>query len=202
MENEGVGVRSHYDVLGVSRDADTAAIRAAYRRLAQKVHPDRPGGSHEKFVELQRAFDILSNPGLRTSYDATGKAEDVTLKDAEDSIRAEFGRLMEERSELEDLVAIMRQRMWSARAKNRGEIERLERVIARQRRALSRVRYRGHGKNLLREVLERRIADAEGGIDTLTRDEALADLVLALLADFDYALGPTMLGFQKADATA
>lgn len=60
---------THYDILKVPRDAAHRAIKAAYRKEARRVHPDRPGGSTEGFKRLQQAYEILSDPQRRREYD-------------------------------------------------------------------------------------------------------------------------------------
>lgn len=60
--------RDPYIVLGVSRDAPLVQVRAAYRKLARKIHPDKNGGSRESteaFKELQKAYDSLCDPETR-----------------------------------------------------------------------------------------------------------------------------------------
>jgi curved DNA-binding protein CbpA len=74
-------VNDPYDILGVGRDADDAAIRAAYRRLAKESHPDS-GGNAETFVLGQKAQDLLLDPLRRKVFDATGY--DPELADARD----------------------------------------------------------------------------------------------------------------------
>ena len=63
-----------YDILGVSRDADADAIKKAYRRLARQHHPDvNPDpASKEKFGEVSRAYEVLSDPQKRAAYDRGG----------------------------------------------------------------------------------------------------------------------------------
>jgi len=63
-----------YDVLGVSRDAEADAIKKAYRKLARQYHPDvNPDpASQEKFAEVSRAYEVLSDPQKRAAYDRGG----------------------------------------------------------------------------------------------------------------------------------
>lgn len=66
----------YYDILGVSRDADKEDIKHAYRRLARKYHPDvnKESGAEERFKEINRAYEVLSEPELRARYDRFGEA--------------------------------------------------------------------------------------------------------------------------------
>jgi len=69
--------RDFYDVLGVSKTASADDIKAAYRKLALKYHPDRnPGNkeSEEKFKEAAEAYEILSDADKRRKYDQFGHA--------------------------------------------------------------------------------------------------------------------------------
>ena len=67
--------RDYYEVLGVAKDADEATIKKAYRQLAKKYHPDvNPGDkdAEEKFKEVNEAYQTLSDPQKRASYDQFG----------------------------------------------------------------------------------------------------------------------------------
>jgi molecular chaperone DnaJ len=68
--------RDYYEVLGVPRDAEPAAIKDAFRRLALKYHPDRnkEPGAEERFKEIAEAYAVLSDPKKRRDYDAGGFA--------------------------------------------------------------------------------------------------------------------------------
>ena len=64
-----------YRVLQVDATADRAAIRVAYRSLAAVHHPDHAGASGElRMRELNRAWEVLSDPGRRTAYDTDRRA--------------------------------------------------------------------------------------------------------------------------------
>ncbi len=66
--------QDYYDMLGVSQDADKEEIKRAYRRLARKYHPDvnKEDGAEERFKEINRAYEVLSEPELRARYDRFG----------------------------------------------------------------------------------------------------------------------------------
>lgn len=69
--------RDYYEVLGISKDADDAEIKRAYRSLAKKYHPDlNPGDktAEEKLKEINEAFEVLSDPDKRAKYDRYGHA--------------------------------------------------------------------------------------------------------------------------------
>lgn len=69
--------RDYYEVLGVGRDADDAAIKKAYRALAKKYHPDMNPGDKEaekKFKEASEAYAVLSDAEKRRQYDQFGHA--------------------------------------------------------------------------------------------------------------------------------
>jgi curved DNA-binding protein CbpA len=61
----------HYDVLGVTRDADPAAVRRAYLDLARRHHPDRDGGDPDAMRAVNEAWATLGDPVKRRRYDLT-----------------------------------------------------------------------------------------------------------------------------------
>ena len=69
--------QDYYDLLGIQRGADDAAIKAAYRRLAKECHPDRHNGCRDqeaRFKAISEAYDVLKDPQKRAAYDRFGKA--------------------------------------------------------------------------------------------------------------------------------
>jgi molecular chaperone DnaJ len=70
-------MRDYYEILGVNRGCDEAALKAAFRKLAMEHHPDRNGGCEEaagRFKEVNEAYSVLSDPQKRAAYDRFGHA--------------------------------------------------------------------------------------------------------------------------------
>jgi molecular chaperone DnaJ len=72
-----VSKRDYYEVLGVSKDANEAELKKAYRKLAMQYHPDRnpdDKGAEDKFKEANEAYEVLSSSEKRKLYDQFGHA--------------------------------------------------------------------------------------------------------------------------------
>jgi molecular chaperone DnaJ len=80
----------YYRVLGVERGASDAEIKRAFRRLAQQWHPDvnQQPGAHERFKEINEAYQVLSDPQRRQAYDLFGHAG---VRGAADGFATGFG---------------------------------------------------------------------------------------------------------------
>jgi molecular chaperone DnaJ len=70
-------MRDYYDILGVTRGADDAALKSAFRKQAMEHHPDRNGGCEDasaRFKEINEAYSVLSDAQKRAAYDRFGHA--------------------------------------------------------------------------------------------------------------------------------
>lgn len=69
--------KDYYDILGVSRDADDATIKKAFRQLSKKYHPDinHEPGAEQKFKDVNEAYQVLSDPQKRAAFDQYGSAD-------------------------------------------------------------------------------------------------------------------------------
>ncbi len=73
-KGEPLEYKDYYKILGVERGADADAIKAAYRKMARKYHPDvsKEANAEERFKDLQEAYEVLKDPEKRAAYDQLG----------------------------------------------------------------------------------------------------------------------------------
>lgn len=72
-----MAAKDYYSILGVTKSSSAEAIKKAYRKLALQYHPDRNKGnkaSEEKFKEVTKAYEVLSDPQKKQTYDQYGEA--------------------------------------------------------------------------------------------------------------------------------
>ena len=92
----------YYKTLGINNTASTNEIKRAYRKLAMKYHPDRNRGNeewaHDKFKDINEAFNVLADPEKRRQYDhfgVTGNIGDIfgntTTRTTFDDLMNDFG---------------------------------------------------------------------------------------------------------------
>jgi len=81
----------YYDILGVSPDASDSDIKKAYRKLALQYHPDKNPGAEDKFKEITQAYEVLSDPKKRETYDQFGEKGPEMGMGGDDIFSAFFG---------------------------------------------------------------------------------------------------------------
>ncbi|MFQ5709898.1 MAG: DnaJ domain-containing protein [bacterium] len=71
--------RNYYIILGVKADATHEEIKAAYRRLAKELHPDRSGKENPQFLEVQEAYTVVGDRKKRRQYDREIQATHIPV---------------------------------------------------------------------------------------------------------------------------
>ena len=132
-----------YAMLGLERDADDNAVKAAYRKAAKGMHPDS-GGDADQFARLQACYDLLRDPVRRKVFDDTGF--DPQLADPRDLKGLMLLEplvnevILDEREPGSfDPVAAMRRKLTDDIVKSRFHILELERHRARLRKHMDRM---------------------------------------------------------------
>ena len=145
-----------YEILGVEKDATDAAIKSAYRKLARKAHPDN-GGNAAAFIEINRAYTVLSDPEQRTLFDASGViVEDDVFNDQQLVLTtlamylehvlgdgAQRGQSPNERNIVKIMRKMLEDRIYEMDSTARGlKIKRDE-----YRKLINRIKRKGEGEN-------------------------------------------------------
>jgi curved DNA-binding protein CbpA len=96
---EGIDMTmTHYDILGIEQTATLEEIKAAFKVLAKKYHPDINPKTAEKFKKINEAYSILTNPLERRKYDESLQGDDLEsiFKNATEEELDDFIRKMDE----------------------------------------------------------------------------------------------------------
>jgi len=169
-----------YEILGVPSDATQADIKAAYRREAQKAHPDR-GGSTERFQKVAKAWEVLGDPDSRALYDATGEIEDQHIENQVNNRLAEMFRAFIENPQAPgNMIDQCRDRVTSAMAKLSDDRAKVDLALDRLDQMEGRVTSRGKTNVFSLLVAEQRIL-GERMLDQIEGDMKLWRRVLEAL---------------------
>ncbi len=180
-----------YETLGVPPDADTAAIKAAYRTAAKTAHPDA-GGSAEAFGALTHAYELLSDWERRANFDATGDdggtRPDNTQAALLQSLAAAILNAISVAVQMggnpfeRDIVGIAKAEVRKRKAKAKKDQADFEKDAATTERAASKfIRIKDAPDNHIRDLLlgqARMIRSQIGVIEAqIGRDQALLELL-------------------------
>ena len=198
-------MRSLYTVLGLSAGASDLEIKAAYRRLAVKYHPDTakgdPAKAAEKFREVQEAYDVLSDPESRSEYDATGRytrvAAAAPVDEAEAQLTAIFVDLMdrctETDMEMTDPMEVVRANVRRSLGQLKEEARRAREHAASLERRAVRVGRIDDRENYIKEALLQKAEVLRAQVDRNDQAQALGDRILKLTQCYQYDAGARRL---------
>lgn len=176
-----------YEVLGVAKDAPFAEIKAAYRRLAKRLHPDI-GGDPDAFADVAAAYAVLSDETRRKQYDETGDAEVLRV---EGQARMLITDILLQAIEVEsnplavDLLGRMREVIQRAMGKRNEAVETAEAKIARRQRLVGRFRRKTEGDNFLEDALVWSIKRLQEPIRRAEDEQKVARRAIEILEEFE-----------------
>jgi len=170
-----------YEILGVDPTASQTEIRQAYKKLAMKLHPDRPNGNAEAFLPVQAAYDVLGDKARRARYDETGDVEDRRFEDlVTDKMMQLFNGMLSEEEDVSgnavDQMRQMVQRGIEGTDVNRAKIENKKSKLKRRSTRLKITQ--GHGTNLYKQLADVAIAQCDQQIAQLGEEIDLLEEVL------------------------
>ncbi|MBB4954122.1 curved DNA-binding protein CbpA [Agrobacterium vitis] len=182
-----------YTMLGLERDADETAIKAAYRKKVKSAHPDT-GGDPDEFGRISTSYDLLKDPVRRKVYDDTGY--DPQLADVADlkglvvleSLINDM--ILDEREPGSfDPVAALRRKLTDDVLKSRFHILELERHRGRIRQHVDRLGRRPD-KDVLGSMLRARTQSISDAIKAAETQIDAIERAYSMLEGYSYELEP------------
>lgn len=176
----------YYEDLGVKKGVSDEELRTAFRRKAREHHPDR-GGDPAKMAQANRAYETLSNPQRRITYERTGEDRPKPIDhDASEMVLSIALEWIQSAANSGDLIKDVNTRLDQSRAQLEQNIANGEATLARMRKRVSKLKFRGKGHNVLKAFAESKILELQHLVEK-TKDNAKV-LIRAkeFLASYEY----------------
>lgn len=179
---------SHYDTLGVPRDATQDEIKQAYRRRASGAHPDK-GGSTDDMQAINRAHEVLSDPERRAEYDRTGSDAEVAPMEevARGMLLDLFRKLLD--GDCNDILGEAKTLILLHRGRQHTEIVRAHHKRSRLVKRSKKVRVK-KGENLVQMLIDQQIKHIDETIPEMERSLGLYDLCTTMLTNYEQDAEP------------
>lgn len=173
---------SHYDTLGVPREASADEIKRAWRAKASAAHPDRNGGSTEDMQAINRAYEVLSDSARRAQYDASGTDQlDKPVEDeARDMLLGAFSQVLDRDGDWLLEAEFMLQGV-------RAQIEAhfAEATAKRGRLVKRRGKVRAKGENLLHGIIDQHIDGLAKQLASMERARKVQTCAMQMLRAYE-----------------
>lgn len=174
-----------YAILGVARGCDATALKRAYRSKAKLLHPDTVGGDKDAFVELGKAFRILSDSEMRAHYDATGKVDEEAFDRAERVFRQilldGFQQVVSAagpRIDEIDIIARLKSAIEENAQRAFTEIQGAKTQVGKLQKLKSRITRDDGGRNFFSDALNSEIGKIDAAIRQAERSREILNLCL------------------------
>jgi curved DNA-binding protein CbpA len=182
-------MKSHYEKLGVTKDASPDEIKRSYRAKAKDLHPDK-GGNSAEFAEVATAFAVLFDEKRRLLYDATGLDEQKPIeKEIEAILLGGFNEAINASMQEDiDIVEYVREHLTAKADTIPGNIETLQGHKAEL--TVRRERIKADGENLAHKIIDQNVMQIDIKIVSLEHQAEVAAACLVALDDYSEDFTP------------
>lgn len=177
-----------YDILGVGEDATPEEIKLAYRTKAKSCHPDL-GGNEQEFIELQKAYEILSDSKLRSDYDKFGivpTKEQRLINNLNFFFIQTIDKLYEKGENDSNPFEAMIKELNVKQKATRESIGKIEEQITFYCLVLSRLSVKSNAKNTIELAVRESIESAKLTIISLKDDLEVMGNLVNLVTEYSY----------------
>lgn len=182
-----------YETLGVSKSADAATIKKAYRKKAMDTHPDR-GGDPAAFQSVELAHRVLSDKDKRARYDETGDAEEVPnnqLARAMEVVAQVIDGVLQRPDAIHiDIIAEGKKAVKIAVANQNDVVKKTERELEKLRKIRKRLSVKKGAADRIGIMLDQKIAGGEQALKMYADNLAIFEIVEATLSDATFTPEP------------
>ena len=196
-----------YGELGVATSATLEELKAAYRSLAQKHHPDKNGGDGTKFKQVKEAYEVLADPERRAAYDkgeASDPQDERRLNMALRDLASLLLMVVEQCPDIESTNVVESIRATIYQSNEQAAHQRLviAGAIGRLNAATSRITVKDGGYNILSESLRAQVARKETELAQLEDLQMVRDKMLELVEPYMYEVRPQAHRIYSTASTA
>lgn len=181
-----------YEILGLSADASADEIRAAYKKLAQQLHPDKHpddvAGATKRFQELDEAYTILADSAKRARYDDLGDTEETESNElrmhAIELLTESALELLDKPGDHHVTLRIMCDEVIKKRT---AAIQDARLQIKKREQFAKRWKNKLGGRNIFANALRREVLRLRDDIENSKVSIDIAKECLCILAEYEYA---------------
>lgn len=174
-----------YTELGVNPGVDEATLKEAFRRRAQATHPDK-GGAPGEFERVREAYEVLSDPARRKSYDETGStvAQPSVEEEAEKVLGNIFLQYLDS-GDPRDPITSMRDVLKGSKAQVTNALKSADSALAALAQVKGKLRRKGTGAPTLTMVLEAKERSLQSDRAAQTRALKVLEALYAKLSEWE-----------------
>jgi curved DNA-binding protein CbpA len=178
---------THYETLGVPRDASPADIKAAWRRASSAAHPDREGGSTEAQTAVNRAYEVLGDDERRAAYDASGSDQQaISLEEEARQLLARlFGQVID--GGAFDPISDARQILLQSRAQLGAQCETVKQKTAKLVGLRSKISTKGDAPNIAHGIIDSQLEGFNRLIAQIERGDKVHEAASAMLDAYEFS---------------
>lgn len=178
-------MKDYYKILEVSSSASEEEIKKSYRNLCKKYHPDLSKESSDIFLEIQEAYETLSDPEKRKAYDKFGEDKiDFIKEDLENKIFNNLLSLASPNSQKSKVFSLVKSQLDSEDNECREEMVRLKEYYGKLRSVYKKVQFQGEECENIDRKLKDIINKIVSKFRELRRKREIIKIQLDLLKEY------------------